>query len=46
MAKTRNTVHHGGIVGRAAGQLASNKTSKANKSKAAKILVKHKIDKH
>lgn len=46
MAKTKTTVHHGGKVGKAAGQLASKKTSKATKSKAGEILAKHKAEKH
>lgn len=36
------TVHHGGKVGSAAKKLASKKTSKSTKSKAAKTLVNHK----
>lgn len=38
--------HHGGKVGRAAKQLASNSTSKATKSKAGKTLAAHKAKYH
>lgn len=46
MSKNKGTVHHGGKVGKAAAQLASNKTSKSTKSKASKILNNHKAEKH
>lgn len=39
-------VHHGGKVGDAAKKLASNSTSKSEKSKAGKILANHKAAKH
>lgn len=38
--------HHGGKVGAAAKTLASSSTSKAEKTAAAKTLVKHQIAKH
>ena len=46
MSKTKSAVHHGGKVGKAGRQLASNKTSKATKSKAGTVLAKHKAEKH
>lgn len=39
-------IHHGGNVGKAAKRLASKKTSKSTKSKAAKVLAKHKAKQH
>ncbi len=39
-------VHHGGKVGKAAKTLASKDSTKKQKSKAAKILDKHKEKKH
>lgn len=40
------TIHHGGKVGKAAKNLASNSTSKATKSKAGKVLANHKAKCH
>lgn len=40
------SVHHGGKVGTAAKNLASNSTSKATKSKAGTVLVNHKAKCH
>lgn len=39
-------VHHGGKVGRAAKNLASNSSSKSTKSKAGKTLASHKANQH
>lgn len=39
-------VHHGGKVGKAGSQLASNSTGKSTKSKAGKVLADHKHRKH
>ncbi|WP_281418785.1 hypothetical protein [Clostridium lacusfryxellense] len=39
-------VHHGGKVGKAGKTLASNSSSKSDKSKAGATLVKHKEEKH
>lgn len=39
-------VHHGGKVGGAAKKLASNSTSKSEKSKAGKTLADHKAKYH
>ena len=38
------TIHHGGKVGKAAKNLASNSTSKATKSKAGTVLANHKAN--
>lgn len=39
-------VHHGGKVGEAGRTLSNKRSSKSQKSKASKILNKHKEDKH
>lgn len=39
-------VHHGGKVGAAAKKLASNNSTKSEKSKAGTTLVNHKNSKH
>ena len=39
-------VHHGGKVGKAGKKLASNSSSKSEKSKAGTMLANHKATKH
>lgn len=39
-------VHHGGKVGKAASTLAKNSSTKQAKSKAGKVLAKHKAKYH
>ena len=41
-----NKVHHGGKVGKAGKVLAEKNSSKEQKTKASKTLLKHKEEKH